>query len=91
MKVVILEDDPILRNHVCKIVRQQGWQCTELESRIGEAFNDSGAPGSTGLGLALIKGICDLYEWDLNYTHSEKRTQFQIKFRNSSNNEEDNE
>lgn len=50
----------------------------ETESRLGEAFNSSNSPGSTGLGLALVQGICTLYGWQLDYRHEENKTTFTI-------------
>ncbi len=36
-------------------------------ARLGEAFNRSDDRSSTGLGLALVMGICRLYQWEFGY------------------------
>lgn len=49
-------------------------------SRLGEAFNKSNRPDSSGLGLAFVKSLTDLYGWKLDYSRIDQRTQFAISF-----------
>lgn len=48
----------------------------KLMQRFGKGEN-----GNTGIGLAIVKEICELYSFKLNYTVSEKTHQISIYFR----------
>ncbi len=58
----------------------------DVLERIGSPFNKGPQTGKTGsgLGLAWIKTICDLYSWNLNIESSHKGTKVKITFPNLS-------
>lgn len=48
--------------------------------RLFDRFYHRGAHGSTGLGLALVKSICELYNYGITYSYSQGRHIFEIAF-----------
>jgi len=50
------------------------------EERLFERFQKGQNSEGTGLGLTIIKNICNLYKWDITYSFENSFHTFQIKF-----------
>lgn len=74
-KIDILVDDQVLK------IQDFGDGLPEqVLSHLGEAFNKTSHPKSSGLGLAFVKSVCDLYGWKMFYEHVDGKTTFAIHF-----------
>lgn len=53
----------------------------EVVTRLGEPFNKGNDNSGHGLGLAWVKSICRMYDWDLQISSSQDGTSFKIDFK----------
>jgi signal transduction histidine kinase len=75
------EDITITLNDHTLTVSNKGKPLKMDVSKMTERFaKESSDPGSTGLGLAIIKKICDRYFYDLKYAYANHTHNFTIKF-----------
>jgi len=46
--------------------------------KLFQRFSNAGSEGGNGLGLSIVKSICDLHGWELNYNYLEEKHLFQV-------------